>query len=83
MIKSPVIRKVVPKKREWLSLLLLYAYHVMPKIERATKTENNSDIISNVWSSDWKLFNSDGIIVSSRKNPNKKTVAIIANNFHS
>jgi hypothetical protein len=54
----------------------------MEKIERATKTENNSDIISNVSSNDSGLFNPDKSIVSSRKYPMMKTDTIIANNFH-
>ena len=54
----------------------------MAKIERATKTENNSDNISSVSSSDWELFNPDESIVSSRINPSRKTDTIIVNNLN-
>jgi len=39
----------------------------MAKIERATKTENNSDNSSNVSSSDCELFNPDESIVPPGK----------------
>ncbi len=67
-------RKAEPRNRAWLSLLLLYANHVIAKMEKEANTVKSSAMRSR-----WLCGNSS--INNSNKYPMKNTDAIIAESF--
>jgi hypothetical protein len=81
-IRNPTIKKVMPMKRERLSLLCSYDCHVMIKIENATKTENSSDRISIVCSTDPVIMPPELSMASSKKNPARNIKTTDINNLN-